>query len=74
MMPSGLPIARQPAPKGFDAIDQPHQGRKERQLQLGQVFAALVIAGVRPGPGVDDRMLADFFQLGVIPAPAEIVA
>ncbi len=39
-------LAHQPAPKGFQAVHQPHQRGQEGQLQLGQVFTALIVVGV----------------------------
>src|SRR5215217_5935304 len=45
----------------------------EAYLQLGQVFTPHVVAGMRAGTDVHNRVLAHLLQLRVIPSTAQIV-
>ncbi len=61
--------------QGFpQPVHQPDERREERQLQLGQIFAAREITGMGPCAHVDHRVFAHFFQLGIVPATAQVVA
>lgn len=62
------------APAAGDKLDQARDGCEEFELQLGQVFAGAEIAAVRTGADKDHWVVAHLLDLGVIPAPPQVIA
>src|SRR5690606_6926445 len=60
-------------PDPRNTVTERHQRHQEGQLQLRQILAPHVIAGVGAGAGIDDRMVTYLFQLRVIPMTAQII-